>query len=118
MVKIRLLRAGSKRRPYYRVIAVDERKPRDTRALEFLGTYNPVAHPPEIRLKAERIEDWRARGAQLTQAVRGLVRRARRLPAPTPEQGATAVEPPAGGTGGGAGAPAAAGEGAAEGGSA
>jgi small subunit ribosomal protein S16 len=77
MVKIRLLRAGAKKRPFYRVIAIDEREKRDGRALEFLGTYDPVPTPPRIQLQAERIADWQARGAQVTAAVRSLLRRAR-----------------------------------------
>ena len=77
MVKIRLLRAGAKKRPFYRIIAIDERKKRDGRALEFLGTYNPVVEPPEIVLRKERIDDWVSKGAQLSGAVRGLIRRSR-----------------------------------------
>jgi len=75
MVKIRLLRAGAKKRPFYRIIAIDERKKRDGRALEFLGTYNPVVEPPEILLRKERIDAWVANGARLSDAVRGLIRR-------------------------------------------
>jgi small subunit ribosomal protein S16 len=77
MVKIRLLRAGAKKRPFYRVIAIDERRKRNGRALEFLGTYNPIAEPAEIELKTDRIEAWTAQGAQLTDAVRALIRRSR-----------------------------------------
>ena len=78
MVKIRLLRAGAKKRPYYRVIAIDERAKRDGRALEFLGTYNPIAEPPHIQLETERIEAWVGNGAQLSDAVRGLLKRQRK----------------------------------------
>ena len=77
MVKIRLQRAGAKKRPFYRIIAIDQRRKRDGRALEFLGTYNPIGEPAEIKLKTDRIEAWTARGAQLTDAVRGLIRRSR-----------------------------------------
>jgi len=77
MVKIRLQRAGAKKRPFYRVIAIDQRRKRDGRALEFLGTYDPIREPAEIKLKTDRIEAWTARGAQLTDAVRGLIRRSR-----------------------------------------
>jgi small subunit ribosomal protein S16 len=79
MVKIRLQRAGAKKRPFYRVVAIDERRQRDGRALEFLGTYNPVSTPPQIALETEKIEAWRARGAVLSGAVRSLVRRSRKL---------------------------------------
>ena len=77
MVRIRLLRAGAKKRPFYRVIAIDQRRKRNGRALEFLGTYNPIAEPAEIKLKTDRIEAWTAKGAQLSDAVRGLIRRSR-----------------------------------------
>ena len=77
MVKIRLLRAGAKKRPFYRVIAIDQRRKRNGRALEFLGTYNPITEPAQIELKTERIEAWVAQGAQLSDAVRALIRRSR-----------------------------------------
>jgi small subunit ribosomal protein S16 len=78
MVKVRLQRAGAKKRPFYRIIAIDERAKRDGRALEFLGTYNPVTQPSEIVLELEKIEAWKSKGAQLSPAVRGLIRRARK----------------------------------------
>jgi len=76
MVKIRLQRLGAKKRPFYRLIAIDERRQRDGRALEFLGTYNPMTEPPQIHLERERIEFWQGRGAQLSAAAKGLLRRA------------------------------------------
>ncbi len=81
MVKIRLARMGAKKRPKYRIVALDERRQRDGRALEFLGTYDPLPDPARLDLKLERVEAWLAQGAQLTPAVRSLVRRARRQPA-------------------------------------
>ena len=81
MVKIRLQRHGAKNRPFYRVVAIDERRQRDGRALEFLGTYNPITEPPQIKIASERIEAWRLQGARLSGAVASLVRRAKKLPA-------------------------------------
>ncbi|MCH2410665.1 30S ribosomal protein S16 [Myxococcota bacterium] len=75
MVKIRLKRFGAKKRPYYRVVAIDSRKPRDGRALEYLGTYNPMTEPSEIDLKRERIEHWVALGAQLSPQMKTLLKR-------------------------------------------
>ena len=75
MVKIRLKRFGAKKRPYYRVVAIDSRKPRDGRALEYLGTYNPMTEPAEIDLKRERIEHWVAQGAQLSSQMKTLFKR-------------------------------------------
>ena len=86
MVIIRLTRAGKRNRPYYRVVAIDHRAKRDGRPLELLGTYDPVPTPPAIALRTERIEAWQKNGAQLSGAVRSLVRRARKLaPAATTE---------------------------------
>jgi len=84
MVIIRLTRVGARNRAYYRVVAVDHRKKRDGRALEQLGTYDPLTEPPAIKLQTDRIEAWQAKGAQLSDAVRSLVRRARKQAASAP----------------------------------
>ncbi len=76
MVKIRLRRMGSRHRPFYRVVASDSRKVPSSRVIEELGHYDPRANPVVIRLKTDRIDHWVAQGAQLTDTVRGLVRRA------------------------------------------
>ena len=65
MVKIRLSRAGAKNRPYYHVVAIDERKKRDGRPLAVLGTFDPKTNPERIALEAEAIEAWVAKGAQV-----------------------------------------------------
>src|SRR5579884_2200547 len=62
-VKIRLMRIGATKRPFYRVVAVDERKKRTGAYLELLGTYNPITNPKEINLKQDRIDDWLKKGA-------------------------------------------------------
>jgi small subunit ribosomal protein S16 len=84
MVIIRLTRVGARNRAYFRVVAVDHRKKRDGRALEQLGTYDPLTEPPAIKLQTDRIEAWQAKGAQLSDAVRSLVRRARKQAAAAP----------------------------------
>ena len=78
MVKIRMMRMGSKKRPFYRVMAIDERKQRDGRPLEFLGTYDPRVEPPAVKLNLEGIDGWIGKGAQLSDTVRSLVNRVRR----------------------------------------
>ena len=78
MVKTRLTRAGAKKRPFYRIVAIDERRAPTGRALEFLGTYDPKPEVEKIDLKTERIEAWVARGARLAPSVRSLLRRSRR----------------------------------------
>ncbi len=77
MVKIRLTRVGAKKRAFYRIIAIDERKPRNGRPLEFLGTYDPGKNPEQVRVETERVEAWVAKGAQLSPTVCSLMRRAR-----------------------------------------
>ena len=84
MVKIRLTRRGAKKRPFYRIQAIDERKQRDGRALEFLGTYDPRTAPETIELRTEAIEAWVAKGAQLSDTVRNLMRRHKKQAAAQP----------------------------------
>jgi small subunit ribosomal protein S16 len=77
MVKIRLLRAGARSKPFYRLVAIDERRQRDGRALVQLGTYDPKRSPAAIQVDLEGVERWVGRGAQLSQTARSLVAKAR-----------------------------------------
>jgi small subunit ribosomal protein S16 len=81
MVKIRLTRAGAKKRPYYRIVAIDDRRQRDGRPLEFLGTYDPKTEPERVVIHSEAVDAWLKKGAQLSPTVKSLMRRARRLQA-------------------------------------
>lgn len=81
MVKIRLARAGAKKRPFYRIIAIDERRQRDGRALEFLGTYDPKTNPERVVVRTEAIDAWLKKGAQLSPTVKSLIRRSGRTAA-------------------------------------
>jgi len=63
-VHLRLTRAGRHKRPFYRVVAADSRKPRDGRYLEVLGTYDALKNPPVAELKQERVHYWLSQGAQ------------------------------------------------------
>ena len=76
MVKIRLTRAGAKKRPYYHIIAIDEREPRSGRPLEFLGSYDPRFDPGKIEIELPKVQAWIGKGAQMSPTVRSLVRRA------------------------------------------
>ena len=78
MVKIRLTRGGAKKRPHYRIIAIDERLQRDGRPLEYLGTYDPGSNPEKFNIKIDRFEAWIANGAQPSPTVRSLLKRARK----------------------------------------
>ncbi len=78
MVKIRLARAGAKKRPFYRIVAIDERRATNARALEFLGTYDPRPEPAVVNIRNEALDAWLARGAQMSPTVRSLVKRSRK----------------------------------------
>lgn len=74
-VRLRLTRMGRKKRPFYRIVAVDSRAPRDGKYLENLGYYDPKKEPFEVKLNEERILYWLSVGAQPTDTVRSLLRR-------------------------------------------
>ena len=76
MVKIRLRRMGAKKAPYYRVVVADSHFPRDGRFIEEIGTYDPLADPAVIKIDLERAKYWIANGAQPTDTVRGLLKKA------------------------------------------
>ena len=77
MVKIRMTRGGAKKRPHYRIVAIDGRKPRDGRPLEFLGSYDPRPNPERLDIRIERVEAWVAKGARMSPTVKSLIKRAR-----------------------------------------
>ena len=76
MVKIRLRRMGAKKTPYYRIVVADSRSPRDGRCIEEIGTYNPLTEPATITVDAEKAQTWIKNGAQPTDTVRGLLKKA------------------------------------------
>ena len=76
MVKIRLRRMGAKKNPYYRIIVADSRSPRDGRCIEELGTYDPLANPSAVKVDVEKAQNWIKNGAQPTDTVRGLLKKA------------------------------------------
>ncbi|MDO8573990.1 MAG: 30S ribosomal protein S16 [Candidatus Daviesbacteria bacterium] len=81
MLKIRLMRIGAKQKPFYRVVAVDERSKRSGAYIELLGTYNPLTTPKEIKLKQDRIDHWVKQGAQLSTGFLRIIGKApQRLP--------------------------------------
>ena len=73
MVKIRLMRMGSKKRPFYRIVAADSRSPRDGKFLEILGHYDPRTEPNKIEIKKDRIDDWVSKGAQYSGRVQKII---------------------------------------------
>ena len=75
-VKIRLQRHGSKKRPFYRLVAADSRSPRDGRYLEIIGTYNPTTEPASVKIDSEKAQKWLNEGAQPTDTVKNLFSKA------------------------------------------
>src|SRR6059036_90334 len=73
-VVIRLMRAGAKKRPFYRVVAADSRRQRDGRFLEILGHYNPLRQPYELMVHKDKVEKWLSRGAQPSEQAASLLR--------------------------------------------
>ena len=76
MVKIRLRRMGVKKAPFYRVVVADSRYPRDGRFIEELGTYDPRQNPAAVNIDVERAQAWIKTGAQPTDTVRDLLKKA------------------------------------------
>ena len=77
MVRLRLRRMGAKKKPFYRVIAADQRSPRDGRFIEQLGYYDPMKDPFVLKIDLERVDYWLGVGAQPSDTVAGLIKRAR-----------------------------------------
>lgn len=75
-VKIRLRRMGAKKAPYYRIVVADSRSPRDGRCIEEIGAYNPLTEPATITVDSEKAKTWIQNGAQPTDTVRGLLKKA------------------------------------------
>ncbi len=72
-VKIRLRRVGAKKQPSYRLVAADERAPRDGRFIEIIGHYNPLTEPPTITVEEERVFHWLKQGARPSEAAARLL---------------------------------------------
>jgi small subunit ribosomal protein S16 len=75
MVKIRLMRMGAKKRPFFRVVVADARSPRDGRFIENIGRYHPLSHPSVIEIDEERAIHWLGNGAQPSDPVKVLLQK-------------------------------------------
>ena len=75
-VKIRLRRMGAKKAPFYRLVVADSRYPRDGRFIEQVGTYDPLQNPAAINVDGDKVKQWIQSGAQPTDTVRNLLKRA------------------------------------------
>jgi small subunit ribosomal protein S16 len=92
-VRIRLSRVGATKRPSYRVVAIDSRRPRDGRALEILGFYDPLTKPATVQIDAERLAAWVGKGALPSDTVAKLIKINGSAPSPRPPAGEVAVSP-------------------------
>ena len=76
MVKIRLTRMGAKKKPFYRIVVANSRNPRDGRAIQEIGYYDPTKDPAVLKVDTEAAKDWISKGAQPTDTARALLKRA------------------------------------------
>ena len=81
MLAIRLARFGAKKKPTYRVVVIDKERARNSRSIDVVGHYNPIAKPAQVQLDRDRIEHWIKNGAQPSDTVTRLLKA---NPAPTP----------------------------------
>lgn len=93
MVRIRLSRTGAKKNPNYRVTIADSRDPRDGRCIEYIGHYNPMVEPPVIVIDMARADYWLSKGAQPSDTVANLLKRARAASAASAAAAATEAAP-------------------------
>lgn len=89
------MRIGAKKRPFYRVVVVDERAKRTGAYIELLGTYNPLTEPKDIRLKQERIDYWIKQGAQASDGYLRMTGKAPQRPPRKPKKEKKAEKTPA-----------------------
>lgn len=96
-VVIRMMRAGAKKRPFYRIVVADSRRQRDGRFVEILGYYDPLVKPFAVKMNEEKVKGWIAQGAQPSEQAASLFRRAGLLApkASKPKKAAAAKAEPA-----------------------
>jgi small subunit ribosomal protein S16 len=91
-VVIRMMRAGAKKRPFYRVVAADSRRQRDGRFLEILGHYDPLTKPYTFKINEDRVKAWIANGAQPSEQAASLLRTINILASTASKPSSTAAE--------------------------
>lgn len=73
MMAIRLMRLGAKKKPFYRIVVIDSRRPRESKSKEIIGYYDPLKEPPDIKIDMEKANYWIERGAQASNVVQSLI---------------------------------------------
>ncbi len=81
MVRIRLARHGAKKKPFYRIVVADSHSPRDGRYIDQVGYYDPTKNPAIVELKKEKLDRWLQHGAQPSETVAQLIKRAEKVAA-------------------------------------
>jgi len=76
MISIRLTRLGAKKKPFYRIVVTDSRRPRESRAKDIIGYYDPLQDPPEIKIDKEKADYWVGQGARVSETVQSLLHKA------------------------------------------
>ena len=74
-IKLRLTRMGTKKRPFYRIVAINSATRRDGRPLEFVGYYNPMTNPPEVKIDGDKVKKWLELGAEASATVKSLIKK-------------------------------------------
>ena len=75
MVVIRLTRLGTKHRPFYRIVATDRRKPRESRYIDLIGYYNPMRKEPDVKINFDKYNEWIQKGAKPSTTVKSLIKK-------------------------------------------
>ncbi len=75
-VKLRLTRMGTKKRPFYRIVAINSGTRRDGRPLDYVGHYNPMTNPAQVVVDAEKVKKWLDLGAEASETVKSLIKEA------------------------------------------
>ncbi len=76
MLSMRLMRFGAKKKAFYRIVVIDSRRPRESKAIDYLGYYDPLKDPAEVNVDLAKAKAWLARGVQASKTVQSLLERA------------------------------------------
>jgi small subunit ribosomal protein S16 len=76
MMSMRLMRFGAKSKPSYRIVVIDSKKPRESKAKDYIGSYNPLAEPPDVSIDLEKARLWLGKGAKASPTVKSLLDKA------------------------------------------
>ena len=78
MIAIRLTRLGAKKKPFYRIVVIDSRKPRESKTKDIIGYYDPLKDPPDIKIDLEKVNYWVEKGAQTSETVQSLLNKVKK----------------------------------------